>query len=47
MKGLNEVKALVEESIYTYNEMRPHLSLDMNSPNEMHEKSQQLALLAY
>ncbi|PTP08952.1 IS3 family transposase [Vibrio splendidus] len=46
-KDLRELKTLVEESIYTYNEMRPHLSLGMNTPNKMHEKSQQLALLAY
>ncbi|MEZ9723749.1 integrase core domain-containing protein, partial [Vibrio splendidus] len=46
-KDLRELKMLVEESIYTYNEMRPHLSLGMNTPNKMHEKSQQLALLAY
>lgn len=46
-KGLNELKVLVEESIYTYNKMRPHLSLGMNTPNEVYEKSQQLALLAY
>ncbi|MEZ8780981.1 IS3 family transposase, partial [Vibrio splendidus] len=45
-KDLRELKTLVEESIYTYNEMRPHLSLGMNTPNKMHEKSQQLALLA-
>lgn len=38
----NALKALVEESIYTYKEMRPHLSLGMNTPNEVHEKSQQL-----
>ncbi|MEZ9069800.1 integrase core domain-containing protein, partial [Vibrio splendidus] len=46
-KDLRELKMLVDESIYTYNEMRPHLSLGMNTPNKMHEKSQQLALLAY
>ncbi|MEZ8609228.1 IS3 family transposase, partial [Vibrio sp. 10N.239.311.G01] len=38
--------ALVKESISTYNNMRPHLSLRMKTPNEVHEKSQQLTLLA-
>ncbi|MCG9607589.1 hypothetical protein L1D20_21270, partial [Vibrio chagasii] len=37
---------LVKESINIYNNMRPHLSLMMKTPNEVHEKSQQLALLA-
>lgn len=32
----NELKVLIEESIYIYNEMRPHLSLDMLTPNQVH-----------
>ncbi|MEZ8287586.1 IS3 family transposase, partial [Vibrio splendidus] len=40
-KNLGELKQLVKESISTYNNMRPHLSLRMKTPNEVHEKSQQ------
>ncbi len=40
-KDMNELKQLVEESIYTYNEIRPHLSLGMKTPNQVHyEKGQ-------
>ncbi|MGR5299396.1 IS3 family transposase [Vibrio mediterranei] len=45
-KGLDELKYLVKESITIYNSMRPHLSLGMKTPNEVHEKSQQRQLLA-
>ena len=45
-KGVDELKHLVKESISIYNSMRPHLSLGMKTPNEVHEKSQQLTLLA-
>ncbi len=33
-----ELKQLVEESIFIYNEMQPHLSLDMKTPNQVHKK---------
>lgn len=40
-EDITELKQLVEESIYIYNEMRPHLSLGMKTPNQVHnEKSQ-------
>lgn len=40
-KDINELKQLVEESIYIYNEIRPHLSLGMKTPNQVHyEKGQ-------
>lgn len=45
-KNIKELKKLISESIYIYNNIRPHLSLGMNTPNEVHEKSQQLTLLA-
>ncbi|PSU48524.1 IS3 family transposase, partial [Photobacterium frigidiphilum] len=45
-KNIRELTKLVDESIYIYNNMRPHLSLGMQTPNEVHEKGQQLALLA-
>lgn len=38
-KTFNELKALIKESIKTYNEYRPHLSLGMKTPEEVHEKA--------
>ncbi|WP_338292297.1 IS3 family transposase [Planctobacterium marinum] len=35
-KNRRELKQLVDESIYIYNEMRPHLSLRMKTPNQVH-----------
>ncbi|WP_141677051.1 integrase core domain-containing protein, partial [Aliivibrio fischeri] len=37
-KDLEELRHLVEESIFIYNEMRPHLSLGMSTPNQVHKK---------
>ncbi|MDC9599238.1 integrase core domain-containing protein, partial [Pseudoalteromonas sp. GABNS16G] len=37
-RNMTELKQLVEESIFIYNEMRPHLSLDMKTPNQVHKK---------
>ncbi len=34
-----ELELLVKESIHTYNNDRPHLSLKMKTPNFMHEKT--------
>lgn len=34
---LDELKQLVRESINIYNEMRPHLSLQMKTPSEVHQ----------
>ena len=43
--SLDELSQLVKESIEIYNEMRPHLSLDMKTPNKVHiMKSQRLTL---
>jgi len=39
-KTFNELKALIKESIRLYNECRPHLSLGMKTPEEVHKKSQ-------
>ncbi|MDC9567183.1 MULTISPECIES: integrase core domain-containing protein, partial [unclassified Pseudoalteromonas] len=36
-RNMTELKQLVEESIFIYNEMRPHLSLDMKTPNQVHK----------
>ncbi|WP_408580438.1 IS3 family transposase [Aliivibrio fischeri] len=38
-KDLEELRHLVEESIFIYNEMRPHLSLGMSTPNQVHKKA--------
>ncbi|WP_139294740.1 IS3 family transposase [Salinivibrio sp. ES.052] len=45
-KTLTELKILVKESIAIYNEMRPHLSLSMATPNQVHNKKGQLLELA-
>lgn len=37
-QNLDELKQLVEESILIYNEMRPHLSLGMKTPSQVHKK---------
>jgi transposase InsO family protein len=37
-RNMVELKQLVEESIFIYNEMRPHLSLNMKTPNQVHKK---------
>lgn len=34
-----ELEKLIEESIETYNNCRPHLSLGMKTPNVIHEKA--------
>ena len=45
-RNLNELKRLVEESIQTYNFMRPHLSLNMKTPEEMHRKATSMVEVA-
>lgn len=37
---MKELKVLVEESINIYNSKRPHLSLNMKTPNFVHEKTE-------
>lgn len=34
-----ELKVLIKESVETYNGQRPHLSLEMKTPNYIHEKA--------
>lgn len=36
--SLSELRALVEESVFIYNEMRPHSSLGLKTPNQVHKK---------
>ena len=43
---LDELRTLVSESIRIYNEMRPHLSLDMKTPNKVHTIKSQQTMLA-
>jgi len=38
-KTFEELKALVKESIDVYNRLRPHLSLGMKTPDEVHKKT--------
>lgn len=38
-RTMEELSALVKESIEIYNQLRPHLSLGMKTPNEVHEKA--------
>ncbi|MGP1851304.1 integrase core domain-containing protein, partial [Shewanella frigidimarina] len=38
-RTMKELAILIKESIRTYNELRPHLSLGMKTPNEVHEKA--------
>lgn len=46
-RNIDELKQLVDESIFIYNEMRPHLSLGMQTPNQVHKKDQEHQLLAF
>ena len=34
-----DLKKVIEESIYAYNHLRPHLSLGMKTPEEVHKKA--------
>lgn len=38
-KDLDELKVVVKESIAIYNQLRPHLSLGMKTPEEVHKKA--------
>lgn len=38
-RTLSELKCLVQESVEIYNGLRPHLSLGMKTPNEVHKKA--------
>lgn len=45
-KTLAELNKLVRESIAIYNELRPHLNLNMETPNQVHNRKGQLLELA-
>ena len=38
-KTFDDLQTLVKESIDVYNQLRPHLSLGMKTPNEVHKKA--------
>jgi len=42
-----ELQLLIKESIDTYNNKRPHLSLKMKTPNFIHEKAEENILFGY
>jgi putative transposase len=46
-RNLEELTQLVAESIFIYNEMRPHLSLGFKTPNQVHKKDQKQKQLAF
>lgn len=45
-KSFDDLKVLVEQSVTIYNRLRPHLSLGMKTPEEVHEKASPLWELA-
>lgn len=45
-RTLKELKSLVQESIDIYNRLRPHLSLGMKTPEEVHEKATSIGEVA-
>lgn len=38
LKSKQQAYQLIKESIYLYNQIRPHLALNMKTPNEVHNK---------
>lgn len=38
-RTFDELKVVIEETVWIYNYLRPHLSLGMKTPAEMHEKA--------
>jgi len=45
-EDINQAVKIVEQSVYIYNNFRPHLSLNMNTPNFVHKKSSKECLAA-
>ncbi len=39
-----DLEKLIAESVYIYNNERPHLSLNMQTPNEVHKKREKYSL---
>ncbi|VEH20169.1 Integrase core domain [Chryseobacterium nakagawai] len=45
-KNIEDLNSLVKESIYLYNIKRPHLSLNMETPDKIHKKSEETKMLS-
>jgi transposase InsO family protein len=45
-RNLQELKDLVRESVAIYNRLRPHLSLNMQTPEEVHKKATSMGEMA-
>lgn len=45
-RTLNDLKSLVADSVDIYNRLRPHLSLDMKTPEQVHEKATSMGEVA-
>lgn len=43
----NELELLIKQSIHTYNNKRPHLSLNMKTPNFIHQKTEKDLLFGF
>lgn len=46
-RNFDELKQLIDESIMIYNQWRPHLSLGMKTPNQVHKKTSCETQLAF
>jgi transposase InsO family protein len=46
-KTFSDLKVLVDQSINIYNQFRPHLSLEMKTPNQVHKKTSCRKQLAF
>jgi putative transposase len=45
-RTLNDLKSLVEDSVDIYNRLRPHLSLNMKTPEQVHAKATSMGEVA-
>ena len=43
-KNMEELNQMVKQSVYLYNNLRPHLSLDMETPEARHKKSEEMII---
>ncbi|MET3731554.1 integrase core domain-containing protein, partial [Moheibacter stercoris] len=37
-KNIDDLRKMVKQSVYLYNNIRPHLSLNMETPEKRHKK---------
>lgn len=45
-KNIQDLNSLVKENIYLYNTKRPHLSLNMETLDKVHKKSEEIKYLS-